>query len=152
MSLRLKSAAVGLTAAAMLGGLAVAAQPAGAAGTCGSGYGLLDSYPINKNYDGSKTVATVGSVSLYYSSSAHKNCAITRPISALAGNPYRVEYIGVYLQDTEDGSHDSDASYNYSSYAGPVYTNAVGHCVTVTGAINVDGYHRTGGGYVVHCG
>ncbi|MFI7230499.1 spore-associated protein A [Nonomuraea angiospora] len=104
-----------LIAGGLLTGLAA---PASAAGPCGSGYGLLTSYPI-KSGDELRAYLDV-----YYSSSSGKNCAVTRA-TKFAGTPHSM---GVGMSRS-GSTWVSDSSENYAYYAGPVYVSARGSCI-----------------------
>jgi hypothetical protein len=125
----------------------MASAPASAASpSCGSGYAFLDSYPI-KGLDSGRTG---GYVSLYYSGSTGKNCAIAMPISSWSG---LVSHLDVQLSTASyPGYVDDGLDANYHYYAGPIYIPARGQCVDVGGYFQYGGERFAGHAYGVHCG
>ncbi|MFJ7260869.1 hypothetical protein ACIQV2_11945 [Streptomyces globosus] len=132
----------------------LAAVPAQAAtisgGSCGAGYRLQDAYPLgtDRGADGS------GVISLYYSSSTGKNCAILRRDA----NFNITDGMGVTLT-ASNGASDTDGQRAYRDYAGPVYVAARGMCVKVSGHVTgawkgsfAAGTFTGGSGGWVHCG
>ena len=128
------------------------AAPASAAppNYCGSGYALIDSYPIKAG------TTTAGHVYLYWSSTAKRNCAST--IAQGSSYGFRgFKTVWVCPSGTSDGSLCGDDPGQYLYYAGPAYTkagyNMSGKCVEVGGMIEMpNGVLADGGALRVHCG
>ncbi|WP_406458653.1 spore-associated protein A [Streptomyces sp. NBC_01622] len=142
------------TAAALatlaLGGTIAATAPASAAttkaattkaaaatatynGACGTGYKVIDSTPVGN----------VGKVFLTWNESTGKNCAVT-----IRNTPGAKIYMDVKLDVFSDQeTTPAEDSGLYTSYAGPVYVNGRGHCITWSGAIST-----ATGGDSGHCG
>jgi hypothetical protein len=130
----------------------LSAAPAHAAppNYCGSGYALIDSYPIKAG------TTTAGHVYLYWSAGAKRNCATT--IAQGGSYGFRgFKNAWVCPSDTSDGSLCGDDPGQYLYYAGPAYTkagyNMSGKCVEVGGMIEMpSGALADGGALRVHCG
>ncbi|MDL4772527.1 MULTISPECIES: spore-associated protein A [Thermomonosporaceae] len=128
--------AAAVTAASVL---TLGAPPANAAGPCGAGYSRIDVYNIGDSFK-------VGSIELYYNSSNGKNCALTYGTDpGVAG----WKQIIMYATDGSTVSVHDDGAYKY--YAGPVYLEAKGKCLNLTGGIfSSRSYYRNV--KKVHCG
>ncbi|MEV7192788.1 spore-associated protein A [Streptomyces sp. NPDC093510] len=110
---------------------AAAAAPAAAAAynkVCGSGYKVVNQIDIGQ----------VGTSYLTYNSATGKNCAVT--IRSTPGPAVHM-YAWVQRDDTRD--YADDDGY-YRSYAGPVYLDARGHCVSWGGVIAGESADRSG--------
>lgn len=135
---------VAALAAVAVGGATALAAPAAAAparaaaaqaaynGVCGSGYTVIDS----------RRIGIVGTLFLTYNSATGRNCAVTIRDQAGAAAPMSVS-LSVANSD-DPGATDSG---NYTSYAGPVYKDARGLCITWSGSIGNEFTANTG-----HCG
>jgi hypothetical protein len=136
------------TAAALtmlaLGGTVAATAPASAAttakaaaasynGACGTGYKVIDSTPVGNS----------GKVFLTWNESTGKNCAVT-----VRNAPGAKIYMAIELNALV-GHETTPARDNgqYTSYAGPVYVEARGHCIEWYGVIG-----NASGGDSGHCG
>lgn len=115
----------GVSAAMMVGATTALAAPASAAPNttpqkvCGSAYKTVNS----------AAVGSQGTVYLTYNASNGKNCVTTirnSPGTAVDMSAW------VYVTDTGVGSDDYG---QYTSYAGPTYVYAKGHCVDWGGQI-----------------
>ncbi|MEU5326441.1 spore-associated protein A [Streptomyces parvus] len=117
-----RRAIAGTSALAGILGLGIAAAPAANAaaaynGACGSGYAVVNSMAIG----------TKGMTYLTYNSSTGKNCAVT-----IRNTPGAATRMIVLINVTgTDRTVVDDATY--TTYAGPVYINASGSCVTWVG-------------------
>ncbi|WP_331725284.1 hypothetical protein [Streptomyces zaomyceticus] len=142
--------AVAATVSALSVGLLAAPQPASAAtlGSCGSSYSKVGSYPLRADWQ-----YNTGSIDVYYSSSTGKNCAITRPGTALAG---KARHVWVCIEQTKGYGRDCDGlgyGENFRYYAGPVSVYGKGQCINVTGGFTrPDGVVFSGMARSVHCG
>jgi hypothetical protein len=143
--------AVATAATAISAGLLAMPSTASAAapvGSCGSSYGKVGSYKVTRSWEG-----TAGYIDVYYSRSTGKNCAITRPISSLAG---KAGNIWVCIEQDKGYARDCDGvTKNYRYYAGPVYVSGRGQCINVSGGLNRkpgDNQPFNGGAQKVHCG
>lgn len=143
--------AVATAATAISAGLLALPSTASAAapvGSCGSSYGKVGSYPVTRSWE-----STAGYIDVYYSRSTGKNCAVTRPVSALAG---KAGNIWVCIERSPYGGRACDgSSANYRYYAGPVYVSARGTCINVSGGLTRtpgDNQPFNGGAQKVHCG
>lgn len=146
MSRRITAVSTAVTA--ISAGLLAMPSTASAAplGSCGSGYSKVGSYPVTRSWEG-----TAGHIDVYYSGASGKNCAITRPVSSLAG---KAGNIWVCL-DTNTARDCDGTTANYHYYAGPVYVPARGKCIDVRGGLNRrsgDNEPFNGGAQRVHCG
>lgn len=102
---------------------AVAAPKAAAAkynGACGGGYSVVNSAQIG----------TKGTVFLTYSSATGKNCVVT-----VRTTPGKAVHMTASLGFASPTTTVSDTGY-YTTYAGPVYLDARGLCVTWRGEIS----------------
>ncbi|WP_127933444.1 spore-associated protein A [Nonomuraea polychroma] len=106
--------------------LVAGAAPASAAGPCGSSYSRVGVYAISRG-DGTRT----GTLEVYYSSSARKNCALTYGYGAYANTR---SWKRVTISRADGSQEDTDANY-YTYYAGPVYVSAPGACIDVAGTV-----------------
>ncbi|MFF6995331.1 spore-associated protein A [Streptomyces sp. NPDC008313] len=111
--------AAGAAAPAASGAARPAATAAAYNGACGSGYSVVNSANI-----GSK-----GTVFLTYSSATGKNCVVT--VRATSGTAV---HMSASLGFASPTTTVVDEGY-YTSYAGPVYLDARGLCVTWRGEI-----------------
>ncbi|SHJ90906.1 hypothetical protein SAMN05421803_11169 [Nocardiopsis flavescens] len=120
-----KAASIALALGLGAGGVLGTAAPAAAAtygGECGSGYGVVNSAPIG----------SLGTVFLTYNNSNGNNCAVAKRNSA--GSAVLIE---VGLSIYPEGNHwDAYEGDYFTSYAGPVYLNAAGRCVSWMGRIS----------------
>ena len=126
---RRATTAAALTALA-LGGTVAATAPASAAttkaaaasynGACGTGYKVIDSTPVGNS----------GKIFLTWNESTGKNCAVT--IRNTTGAKI---HMGVTLKAIDSSEPAAKDSGQYTSYAGPVYVNGRGYCVTWGGTI-----------------
>ncbi|WP_414930966.1 spore-associated protein A [Streptomyces sp. Je 1-369] len=108
-----------------------AAPPAPAAAynkACGTGYKVVNQINIGK----------AGTTYLTYNSATGKNCAVT--IRSTPGPAVHM-YVWVQRDDTRD--YADDDGY-YRSYAGPVYLDARGYCVSWGGVIAGESAGRSG--------
>lgn len=103
---------------------ATAAPKAAAAatynGACGGGYSVVNSAQIG----------TKGTVFLTYSSATGKNCVVT-----VRTTPGKAVHMTASLGFASPTTTVSDTGY-YTTYAGPVYLDARGLCVTWRGEIS----------------
>lgn len=126
-----------------LGGTLAATTPASAAtrtaaaatynGACGTGYKVIDSTPVGNS----------GKVFITWNQSTGKNCAVT-----IRNAPGARIYLSVELK--ADLGHETTPVRDqgqYTSYAGPVYVAARGHCIEWHGVIG-----HASGGDSGHCG
>jgi hypothetical protein len=161
--LRKRAVSIVATMAAVAGISAVAAPAASASGgygSCGSGYHLIDTYPL-RLFEGANTGGA--KILLYYNSSNGYNCAITQTTGASFGRSH--QDIGVELASSQnegywlsDNKYHQDDIGSYRYYAGPVFVYGRGRCIDVRGWLwyytpygtLVSGY--SGGAYPVHCG
>ncbi|MEU6132915.1 spore-associated protein A [Saccharopolyspora sp. NPDC047091] len=130
------TAAAGLVACAVTGGLLLGTAPAHAAtynGACGSGYSVVNQAQISGK----------GTVFLTYNASNETNCVVTVRNSPGAAVPI---FAGISRQD--DSTWYAVDQGDYTTYAGPVYRSAAGKCVTWGGAIS--GVYN--GGIDTNCG
>ncbi|WP_338703329.1 spore-associated protein A [Streptomyces sp. Q6] len=130
-------ATAGLGAICLAGGTATAAAPltaptehgatvkAAAAraaynGSCGAGYAVVNSADIGK----------IGTVYLTYSASTGENCVVTvRAVKGTAVHMVASLGLGTNTADVIDDGY-------YTSYAGPVFLDGRGMCVSWRGEIN----------------
>lgn len=113
-------ATVGLTATATP---AMAAEPIATYGQeCGSGYGV-----VNHRNIGSK-----GTVFLTYNASNGNNCVVTKRVKS--GSAVLIE-AGISRTSTGGNHYEEYEGDYFTSYAGPIYLNAAGECVTWMGRI-----------------
>ncbi|MFE7333547.1 spore-associated protein A [Streptomyces griseus] len=111
-------------AAVALAPAAVAAEPKAAAaakynGACGGGYSVVNSAPIGAQ----------GTVFLTYNSATGKNCVVT-----VRTKPGKAVHMTASLGFASPTTTVTDTGY-YTTYAGPVYLDARGLCVTWRGEI-----------------
>ncbi|MFJ4709770.1 spore-associated protein A [Streptomyces anulatus] len=102
---------------------AAAAPKAAAAkynGACGGGYSVVNSAQIG----------TKGTVFLTYNSATGKNCVVT-----VRTTPGKAVHMTASLGFASPTTTVSDTGY-YTTYAGPVYLDARGLCVTWRGEIS----------------
>ncbi|MFI1676389.1 spore-associated protein A [Streptomyces sp. NPDC020607] len=95
---------------------------------CGTGYKVVNQINIGK----------AGTTYLTYNSATGKNCAVT--IRSAPGPAVHM-YVWVQRDDTRD--YADDDGY-YRSYAGPVYLDARGYCVSWGGVIAGESAGRSG--------
>ncbi|MEU1291723.1 spore-associated protein A [Streptomyces sp. NPDC005840] len=125
-------------AAATAAPKAATAPPAPAAaaavynGACGTGYQVVGSTPVGNS----------GAVFVTWNQSTGKNCAVT--VRTTTGAKIRMS---VRLEAVGTGTAPVEDSGLYTSYAGPVYVAARGHCVKWSGTIGA-----ASGGDTGHCG
>ncbi|MFJ2031780.1 hypothetical protein [Streptosporangium sp. NPDC087985] len=105
--------------------LVVGAAPASAAGPCGSSYSRVGVYAIPKT--GTRT----GTLEVYYSSSAGKNCALAYGYGSNYGT---TTWKGVSISRANGTGYEVNADY-FQYYAGPVYVSAPGQCINVSGSV-----------------
>ncbi|MGW8982006.1 spore-associated protein A [Streptomyces parvus] len=116
-------AAVALAPAAVAAERAAAAPKAAAAqynGVCGSGYAVVNSAQIG----------TKGTVFLTYNSATGKNCVVT-----IRTKPGKAVHMTASLGFASPTTWVTDTGY-FTTYAGPVYLDARGLCVTWRGEIS----------------
>ncbi|MFJ1800021.1 spore-associated protein A [Streptomyces sp. NPDC088180] len=89
-------------------------------GACGGGYSVVNSAQIG----------TKGTVFLTYSSATGKNCVVT-----VRTTPGKAVHMTASLGFASPTTTVSDTGY-YTTYAGPVYLDARGLCVTWRGEIS----------------
>jgi hypothetical protein len=129
------------TIAAVLGGGALAfSSPASAAesaapvakynGACGAGHRVIDFADIQK----------LGTTFLTYNNTTGENCVVT-----VRANPGAAVYMFASLS-SEEGGKTTDSG-RFTTYAGPVFLQARGECVTWEGGITTYSTSDTG-----HCG
>ncbi|MGW3123620.1 spore-associated protein A [Streptomyces sp. NPDC001107] len=127
-----------------LGGTVAATAPASAAttaraaaasynGACGAGYKVIDSTPVGNS----------GKVFLTWNESTGKNCAVTIRNTPGAKIHMSVELNALVGHETTPVRDEGQ----YTSYAGPVYVQARGHCIEWNGVIG-----NASGGDSGHCG
>lgn len=123
-------AAVLATAGAALMIAPTAAEAASYDGVCGAGYWVIDSYGLNG-----------GTMFLAYNGST--DCVVT--VRNTPGAPLYMT-AGVKLSGTPWSSSTTDEG-DYTTYAGPRYVYAPGHCIDWGGQINGSAKDF----YNVHC-
>jgi hypothetical protein len=114
-----KAAAVLLAAAAAVTGTVTSATPASAAAynnVCGSGYGVVNSAHLP---DG------LGTVYLTYNPGNGKNCAVS--VRSRKGERMAMDVQLARASDPDSAVLDTG---DFTEYAGPVYLEAKGQCVT----------------------
>ncbi|MEU7186629.1 spore-associated protein A [Streptomyces sp. NPDC045369] len=131
--IRSAGAAVALAAGGVMAtATGSAAAPAKAAAAynkaCGAGYKVVNQADIGK----------VGTSYLTYNAATGKNCAVT--VRKTAGPAVHM-YVWVQRDDTRD--YADDDGY-YRSYAGPVYLDAKGYCVSWGGVIAGESAGKSG--------
>ncbi|MFE7173357.1 spore-associated protein A [Streptomyces sp. NPDC057616] len=89
-------------------------------GACGTGYKVIDSTPVGNS----------GKIFLTWNESTGKNCAVT--IRNTTGAKIHMEVTLKAIDSSQPAAKDSG---QYTSYAGPVYVNGRGYCVTWGGTI-----------------
>ncbi len=112
------------------------ASAASYAGTCGSGYSVIDTMDVGD-----------GTAFLTYSGASGKNCVVT--VSDTQGTPM-VLGANLRLHRTDavwKTSEEDSGTFKY--YAGPVYVSAAGKCIDWGGRA-ASNYTRID--YGVHCG
>jgi len=109
------------------------AQPAFAAGECGSGYTRVGSHAM-RDYENNGGDSYTGTLEVYWSGSAGKNCAIARCDSPNCGKTLFRE---VHIKRTTDISwNDNDAGW-WKTFAGPVYSaSSRGKCIKIMAAFS----------------
>lgn len=125
-----RTTAAGALAVLALGGTLAATTPASAAtrpaaaatynGACGTGYKVIDSTPVGNS----------GKIFLTWNQSTGKNCAVT--VRNTTGAKIHMEVTLKAIDSSRPAAKDSG---QYTSYAGPVYVNGRGYCVTWGGTI-----------------
>jgi hypothetical protein len=140
-----KAAAIGAAIASLAGGMLIAGAPtASASGYCGSGYNMIDSYPMTHNGH------VGGHIYLYYSGSSGYNCAVA--VGSVSG----ANHIGVGLSSDSATRNDPrmGSGHNYHYYAGPIYVYARHSCVTVWGGLYDGDFDKYLSGTIgpTHCG
>lgn len=132
----IKGAMLGLAAFAMAFTAVVStAQPAAAVGPCGASYAKVGSYNMMVgNRKG-------GTLEIYWSSTKKNNCAIAMCYGSTCGRGTYRE-VGI-LRTNVDVAYTHEGSWDWATYAGPVYTkNSVGRCISAyarfIGPPNVD--------------
>ncbi|GAB3485788.1 spore-associated protein A [Nocardiopsis coralliicola] len=131
-----RAPAAALTAAACAAALLTAAEPAAAAGyngVCGSGYGV-----VNK-----ADVGGAGTVYLTYNNSNGRNCAVS-----VRSSPGAKMAMDVQLAPAGNPDAAKLDSGDFGQYAGPVYLEAAGTCVTWSAIIG----DAAGGKAGTNCG
>lgn len=119
--------------------LVAGATPASAAGPCGSGYSRVGVYAVPAS--GART----GTLEVYYSSSARKNCALTYGYGSYANRVNRKAVaIGLSGVSTWAGADNG----MYAQYAGPAYVYAPGRCISLRAQV-AGGVRQLN---KVHCG
>jgi hypothetical protein len=89
-------------------------------GACGSGYTVIDQLSLG----------TAGTVYLTYNSSTGKNCVVT-----VRTTPGTAIFMAAGIRLTGNPASEVDDTGNYTTYAGPVYLYAKGHCIDWAGQI-----------------
>ena len=113
-------------AVAMLVGAVTPAKQAWAGGECGSSYALVGNYAMYNEIFTKRT----GTLEIYWSNSAGRNCAIAR---AYGDNYGKRLWREVYLKLSSSSTVYSDKGYFYY-YAGPVYSPpSAGKCIDAQG-------------------
>ncbi|MFC3997007.1 spore-associated protein A [Nocardiopsis sediminis] len=118
----MKTAAASAALAAALTTAAVLAAPASAASyndVCGSGYGVVNSADLPGG---------AGTVFLTYNAANGRNCAVN--VRADAGERLPMD---VQLARSDDPDSAALDTGDFTEYAGPVYLEARGQCVTWSG-------------------
>ncbi|MFC4565834.1 spore-associated protein A [Nocardiopsis mangrovi] len=118
----MKTAAASAALAAALSTAAVLAAPASAASyndVCGSGYGVVNSADLPGG---------AGTVFLTYNAANGRNCAVNVRSSAGERLPMDVQ-----LARSDDPDSAVLDTGDFTEYAGPVYLEAAGQCVTWSG-------------------
>ncbi|QIQ01028.1 spore-associated protein [Streptomyces liangshanensis] len=115
-----RAAAVGALAAALVGGTALTAPPAGAAvtqakynGVCGPAYRVVDSAPVG----------TLGTVFLTVDPARGTHCVVT-----VRSKPGARMYMAAYVNTSMDPDPIDDTG-EFTTYAGPVYAGSTTDCV-----------------------
>lgn len=146
---RAKKRTLSFVAAVLLAAGFIVSVPAAAsaAGPCGSSYALVKSYPMYHVVYGDLR----GYLSIYYSSSTGRNCAVATAAGIEVGVT-RYRSVGIEIS----GSYNMqiDGGY-YSRYAGPVYTPVSrGKCITAWAFFNTTGGSKLAERWVTnaHCG
>lgn len=98
-------------------------ESAAAAGPCKSDYVRVGTY--NMTASGTKT----GTLEIYWSNSAKRNCAIARCYSFTCGDGVHRQ---VHIKRTGDTTwNDYESGWGWSTYAGPVYSYpSAGRCIS----------------------
>ncbi|MFR9731815.1 spore-associated protein A [Saccharopolyspora sp. MS10] len=136
MSGKRKTAAAGLVACAVTGGVLLGAAPAQAAsynGVCGSGYAVVNQ----------KNIGNLGTVFLTYNASKGMNCVVT-----VRNSPGSAVRMAAAIAREDDAAWYAIDDDYYTTYAGPVYRAAAGRCVTWLGGIGT----QSSGGVDTNCG
>jgi hypothetical protein len=125
-------AAVAVGGATALAGPASAATQATYNGVCGSGYTVIDQTPVSD----------LGTIFITWNGTTGKNCAVT-----VRNNPGTAFPMGISLNTkTSQPTTPVTDEGQYTTYAGPVYVDARGVCITWEG--HIQGITASGGG---HC-
>jgi len=130
------AAVIGITVAGTIAATGTASA-ATYAGTCGSGYSVIDTMDVGE-----------GTAYLTYNGSTGKNCVVTVPDRT--GTPVGLDArLRLHRTDTvwKQGVEVDWGTYSY--YAGPLYVSAAGRCIDWGGAAD-SSYTRVN--YGVHCG
>ncbi|MFI0773352.1 spore-associated protein A [Streptomyces sp. NPDC021212] len=140
MKLARRTAAVTAVTVVVSGSALALAGPASAAesvgpvatynGACGTGYKVIDSADMEN----------LGTTFLTYNKTTGENCVVT--VRARAGAPV---YMFASLSSPREGKATDNG--RFTTYAGPVYLQARGQCVTWEGGITTYSTSATG-----HCG
>ncbi|WP_371776938.1 spore-associated protein A [Streptomyces sp. NBC_01438] len=133
-----------LTAVASLSAVALIAAPAASAagtynGACGSGYKLVDSLP-----NGDATT-----VFLTWNASTGKNCVVHQIVTSKGSERWS---IGVWISRSVAGGVRHQDYGAFTSYAGPVYVDAVGTCIDWGGWLGDDPSQHGVAQENSHCG
>lgn len=126
-----RAALIGAAVASAAGTIAVAGPASAAAygGQCGTGYGVVNQFSLPNSR---------GTVFLTYNSSIGRNCVVT-----VRTNPGGATLMEAYLKRSSASTWAKDSD-NYTTYAGPVYVSAAGHCVDWGGTIGTATRFRFG--------
>ena len=89
-------------------------------GVCGTGYSVIDSTPIG----------SVGTVYVTWNNATGKNCVVT-----VRNTPGAAVLMNAMLWASADPAGGVSDEGKYTTYAGPVYLNARGQCITWSGRI-----------------
>ncbi|MDP9850388.1 hypothetical protein [Streptosporangium lutulentum] len=133
----------------------ILAAPATAAPdrTCGSGYSLKKTYPIDQR-GASRIAVPVGYIKLYANAKNSEACAVAVVADAHTGKSYiHGMSLTMWESSTIPVREVGDASQYYNSRVGPLYLKTPGyyHCVSVWAWIMSGGTYYWGSAFFVMC-
>lgn len=150
MKLSIKRLTLGFAAFAIAISTALSiTQPANATGPCGPSYSLRGSHPMMAGN------SRGGTLQIYWSNTKKNNCAV-----ALCSNSADTCGLGVHgevhIRRTGDSSwNDNDSGWNFTAYAGPVYSyTSAGRCIDAYARFYVGAGANVGSAYITnkYCG